>query len=152
MFFCSLDCTNLFLTTTLLWWSSKKLQKKEQLFLTLTYLESPNRIYNYHINYIHHYIKSFGRYFYYFVMIMLWIRNFCLALCFWENHCFFMASASTGGTRNTAYLFEQQKTKKIPVVLVLLRCDKRRKLTQASKAKKIMYKDRKWSSYWNCIM
>ena len=49
---------------------------------------------------------------------------------------------TTGGTRNTAYLFEQQKTKKNPVL-----CDKRRKLTQASKAKKLIYKDRKWSLY-----
>ena len=40
---------------------------------------------------------------------------------------------TTGGTRNTAYLFEQQKTKKNPVG------DKRRKLTPASNAKKLIY-------------
>ena len=49
-----------------------------------------------------------------------------------------IAISSTGGTRNTAYLFEQQKPKKK---------HKRRKLTQASKANKLIYKDRKWSSY-----
>ena len=43
-------------------------------------------------------------------------------------------TSSTGGTRNTAYLFEQQKPKKK---------HKRRKLTQASKANKLIYKDRK---------
>ncbi len=45
---------------------------------------------------------------------------------------------TTGGTRNTAYLFEQQKTKKNPAL-----GDKIQKLTQASKANKLIYKDRK---------
>ena len=46
----------------------------------------------------------------------------------------FCLLSPTGGTRNTAYLFEQQKPKKK---------HKRRKLTQASKANKLIYEDRK---------
>ena len=42
------------------------------------------------------------------------------------------------GYQKYRHLFEHQKTKKNPVL-----CDKRRKLTQASKAKKLIYKDRK---------